>query len=108
MLEKSPTMTTPIVKHPHFDGMAEYCNAILLGQAADIPKLDSHTKIYLHKLAAIACSLPDQAQKNPWKNISNKSGAYEKEPPRYPRTSLQQWLKPRPYTQNCHKLAGRD
>ena len=44
MLEEYPAMTTPIVNHILFDGMAEYDNAILLGQASDIPEMDPHTK----------------------------------------------------------------
>ena len=55
-------MINPMVKHLHFDGMTEYGNGILLGQAADTPELYSHTKIYLHELATINRSLPDQAQ----------------------------------------------
>ena len=47
MSENSPAMTYPLVNHLHFDGMADYGNDILLGQAADIPHLDNHTKIYL-------------------------------------------------------------
>ena len=44
VLEEYPAMTTPIVNHILFDGMAEYDNAILLGQASDIPEMDPHTK----------------------------------------------------------------
>ena len=55
-------MTPPIVKHLQYDGMADFGNDILLGQAADIPHLDNHTKIYLQELSALTRLLPNQAQ----------------------------------------------
>ena len=61
MSEKSPHMTPPLVNHLLYDGMTDYGNNILLGQAADIPHLDNYTKIYLQGLVALTRSLPNQA-----------------------------------------------
>ena len=55
-------MTFPLVKNFHFDGMLNYGNNILLGQAADILHLENHTKRRLQQLAALTRSLPDQVQ----------------------------------------------
>ena len=55
-------MTPPLVKHLQYDGMADFGNDILLGQAADIPHIDNNTKIHLQELSALICSLPNQAQ----------------------------------------------
>ena len=59
MSEKYPAMTTPLVNHLHFDGMVEYGNTILLGQAVGISDLELYTKICLDKLAEKNRSLPD-------------------------------------------------
>ena len=55
-------MTSTLVNHLHFDGMTDYGNDILIGQAADIPHLDNHTKRYLQELAAITRPLPEQSE----------------------------------------------
>ena len=40
-------MTSPLVNQLHYDDMTDYGNDILLGQAADIPHIDNHTKRYI-------------------------------------------------------------
>ena len=55
-------MTPHLVNHLHYDGITDYGNDILLGQAVDIPHLENNTKRLLQELAAITRSLPDQAQ----------------------------------------------
>ena len=58
-------MTSPLVKHLRFDGMTYYINNIILVQAADIPHLDNHTKIYLQELASLKRTLLDKYQPTP-------------------------------------------
>ena len=60
--EKSPAMTPHLVNHLHYDGMIDYGNNILIGQASDIPHLDNHTKRYPQELSALTRSLPNQEQ----------------------------------------------
>ena len=59
---KPSDMTSPLVNHLNLDGMTDYGNYILLGQAADIPHLENHTKRYLQELAALTRFLPGQSQ----------------------------------------------
>ena len=44
MLEKYPAMIPSLVNHLNYDGVEDYGNDILLGQATDIPHIDKHTK----------------------------------------------------------------
>ena len=60
MPEKYPDMTTPLVNHLNFDDVTKYGNGILLGRVADIPDLYPYTRRYLHQIATINHSLPDQ------------------------------------------------
>ena len=60
--EKFLAMTLPLVNHLHFNGVTDYGNNILLGQAADIPHLEIYTKRYLQDLASLTCLLPNKAQ----------------------------------------------
>ena len=60
MSETPPAMTTPLVNHLNFYGMTKYGNDISLGIAAEIPKLDPYTRIYLHQLVTITRSVTDQ------------------------------------------------
>ena len=60
--ENSPAMTSPLVNQLHFDGINDYGNDIILGQATDIPHLDNHTKIYLWELATLTHTLPNEYQ----------------------------------------------
>ena len=65
MLENSLAITSPLVNQLHFDGMNDYGNNIILVQAADIPHLDNHTKIYLQELASLKRTLLDKYQPTP-------------------------------------------
>ena len=62
MSEKSSVMTSPLVNHLHFNGMAEYGKNILLGKATYIMHIDIYTKRYFQEIAAITRSLPDKKQ----------------------------------------------
>ena len=62
MSEKFPAMTYSLSNHLHFDGIIDYGNNILLGQAKDILHLDNYTKRYFQELDSLARFLPDQAQ----------------------------------------------
>ena len=77
--EKHLAMKSPLVNHLHFNGMAEYGNNILLGQTADTPHLDIHTKRYLQELAAITLSLPDQPQPIPMEEYTKEVGRTREE-----------------------------
>ena len=50
------------MKHLHFNGMTDYGNKIIMGQAADILHMDSYTKSYLQEVAAPTRYLPDKYQ----------------------------------------------
>ena len=60
-------MTPNIVYQQNFDGMNNYGNNIPLGPAAEIKYRDSYKKGYLHHLASVINSLPDQVKPVPMK-----------------------------------------
>ena len=55
-------MTLPLVNHLQLNGITNYGNKIILGQAADIPHLDIYTESYIQELANLTRSLPDKDQ----------------------------------------------
>ena len=59
--EEKNSITSLLVNHLHFDGMNQYGNSILLGQAADTSHLEIHTKRYLQEIAPLTNSHPYQA-----------------------------------------------